>query len=183
MANRKIGFLPFIEDDQIARAKDNFRARIDSVNTQFKVANRSRCASQYVTLVKEAREVSEVLAESAALRGVHLPKIQEIVLTLFGEFVTDVLYICGSNRENKTAVKIEALESENYLKRQLSISYTHASREDVAYWIKASAMSNSKLAWNAFHHEPDFNTISREYFITIWREVFPGRRQGRPRKT
>ena len=181
VANRKIGFLPFIENDQIERARDNFRARTDAANTGFSLAGRARSPSLYVRLVKEAREASESLAEAAAVRGIHLPKIRELTVGLFKDCVDDIRYICRSDVECLAAVDYAATEAQSYLNRQLSINHTHASDDEIKLWIENSSLKNQEKAWTAFHNLPDFHSVTKVTFLSIWRQVFPERKRGRPR--
>ena len=181
VANRKIGYLPFIEKDQIQRARDNFRARTDAANAEFNLAGRPRSPTLYVRLVKEAREASESLAEAAALRGIHLPKIREIAVGLFEDCVKDIGYICRSDVECLAAVDCAVTEAQSYLNRQLSINHTHASDDEIMRWIESSLLNNQEKAWTAFHSLPEFNNVIKDTFLSIWRQVFPDRKRGRPR--
>ena len=181
MTNRKIGFLPFIEHDQIERARDNFRARTDAANAEFNGAGRPRSPSLYVRLVKEAREASESLAEAAALRGIHLPKIRRLAVGLFEDCVNDIRYICRSDVESTDAVDCAATEAQSYLNRQLSINHTHADDNEIRRWIENSLLNNQEKAWTVFHGLPNFNNVTKVTFLSIWRQVFPGRKRGRLR--
>ena len=181
MANRKIGFLPFIENDQIERARDNFRARTDAANAEFSLAGRDRPPGLYVRLVKEARETSESLAEAAALRGIHLPKIRGLTVGLFEDCVKDIRYICRSDKECLAAVDCAVIEAQSYLNRQLSINHTHAADDEIKRWIETSLLNNQEKAWTVFHGLPDFHSVTKPIFLSIWKQVFPGRKRGRPK--
>ena len=181
VANRKIGFLPFIENDQIERARDNFRARTDAANAEFNLSGRPRSPSLYVRLVTEAREASESLAEAAAVRGIPMPKIRELAVGLFEDCVKDIRYICRSDVECLAAVDCAATKAQSYLNRQLSINHTHASDDEIKGWIKNSGLNNQEKAWTAFHRLPDFHNVTKNTFLPIWRQVFPERKRGRPR--
>ena len=180
MTNRQIGLLPFIEADQIQRAKEKFQARTSAVTTDFNLANRERSPSLYASLVKEAREATETLAEAAAARGVHLPNIQLMSMRMLGQFIADIKYICRTDPECLAAVDHEAQQAEAYIRRQLRIGHIHADTEVVRAWIIGSGLNNSKIAWTIFHSQPDFHGVKQQDFKEIWGEAHPRNGRGRP---
>ena len=183
MGNRQIGLLPFIEADQIQRAKEKFQARTTAVTTEFNVANRERSPSLYASLVREAREATETLAEAAAARGVHLPNIQLMSTRMFEQLIAEIKYICRTDPECLAAVDHEAQQAEAYIRRQLRIGHIHADTKVVRSWIIESGFNNSKMAWTNFHSQPDFHGVKQQDFKRIWSEVHPRNGRGRPPRT
>ena len=183
MSNRVRGKLAFDTARQSERARRDFRLKCDAIHINFKIAGGLWRASHVRCYVEAASDTIEQLADVAAGRGITLPDIQNLTLTLFDEFVADVRYILQGKRTDNLLLDTLARFAEAERAEVVKLvkgSHRALPPEYVREWIKKFEGRNGTLAWKTFKSVPDHNGVTKTEFERDWREVRPAAR-GRPK--
>lgn len=176
---RVIGFLPFDGDWQVERARRAYRFKIDQVNTTFFTAGRPWSGSHARCLAEAVEEACETLADVAASRGLTVASIRDICLALFDELARDVTYIVTGGPSEAGLIEVAQRElnaGRGRMERLLSGNKALMNEAEIANWIEACGINNSKLAWKQFHAMPNAHGVKKSDFMEQW----PSKPRGRP---